>query len=221
MMKLEEESLTKLISSKYPTLIPDRYDYLEDFINEHIKVDDLFNALSDKYKAGYFLDRFSTQIIYQNPKKQADFDSSLSRYYDEDKYINFLKYLYEKNNHECAIDCLVFSNNNLDIKYEKLLFGIERNLDQKDKLLYLHQFCTYHNKESIYYKINDFQLLEMFVKLVLREYEKCNFYFKNPQILIMSCYDLSLPIFFKNKKDIAMYEKIANECGLFLRKIDE
>ena len=81
----------------------------------------------------------------------------------------------------------------------------------------MNQIDILNNGDNYIYKIENINLLKLFIKGFLREKIQNSLYFNSHPMVLISNYDLSLPIIIDNNKDKQLYEKIANENNLFLR----
>lgn len=132
----------------------------------------------------------------------------------ENKYLSFLERVFEINGNEAYIDL-----GGEDDK-SKIIESIDNDfeaLDKIDRLIYMNQIDILNNSDNYIYKIENINLLKLFIKGFLREKIWNSLYFNSHPMILIANYDLSLPIIIDSDKDKKLYEKIANENNLFLR----
>lgn len=195
----------------------------KEFILDYLTKDELFDAeendgVIDKL---YDIKRYPNFILDVFPvcldKDSEDLKLLNSKYFicnQYKKYENFFKKVFLLNNSLCGIYTSIFC------KYEyAYTFFLDRLdlLDRKDKFIFLHQVVNLYPTKHENFIIKDTNLLKIFSDGFAGDYIYGQIFFQKYPITVCHGYDMSLPIFIKREKDIQMYEKIANECGLFFR----
>ena len=132
----------------------------------------------------------------------------------ENKYLSFFERVFEINDNEAYID---LGGEDDKSKITKIMDRQCERLDKIDRLIYVNQIDVLNNGDNYIYKIGNINLLKLFIKGFLREKIWNSLYFNSHPMILVSGYDLSLPIIIDNNKDKQLYEKIANENNLFLR----
>ena len=129
------------------------------------------------------------------------------------RYVNIIKDLYSLNGYKpVIIEAHINDLEKLDILR---ILGI---LDYKDKLLFI-DLIRLDRDNSNMFSIENNDFLYLFVRLATRELIFPIFHFNNIGVTIAGSFDLSFPIFFKNKKDLKEYLKIAENNKLFFRNM--
>ncbi|MBS6430366.1 hypothetical protein ACHEVJ_06870 [Enterococcus raffinosus] len=132
----------------------------------------------------------------------------------ENKYLSFFERVFEINDNEAYID---LGGEDDKSKITKIMDRQCERLDKIDRLIYVNQIDVLNNGDNYIYKIGNINLLKLFIKGFLREKIWNSLYFNSHPMILLSNYDLSLPIIIDNNKDKQLYEKIANENNLFFR----
>lgn len=132
----------------------------------------------------------------------------------ENKYLSFFERVFEINGNEAYID---LGGEDDKSKITKIMERQCEGLDKIDRLIYVNQIDIINDGNNYIYKIENINLLKLFIKGFLREKIWNSLYFNSHPLILVSGYDLSLPIIFDNDKDKKLYGKIANENNLFLR----
>jgi hypothetical protein len=131
----------------------------------------------------------------------------------EECFINFMKSVYDSNKDEAVvIDFYLKDIDSIGI------LRILNYLDYNDKLILLDNLKKLDNK-SVYFLVEDADLIPFITKLSTRELLFCTFHFTAVPITIWGNYKLTFPMFFKDSKDIDFYKNIAKENNLFIRDI--
>lgn len=178
------------------------------FIVNHENIEENY----DKYNHGV-LDIFD-HCLNENEAEELLFSFTEHNLKNEYKFIEFMKLAYELNNNECIIMNFEFK----DIDSSRIL-DILNVLDYADKILFIEQLRKVKGEKQ-YHGINYTELIDVFTKLATREIYFPIFYFTKLPMIIVGNYDLSFPIFFKEKDSIVEYKEIAKECGLFIRSLE-
>ena len=139
-------------------------------------------------------------------------DSQYFKLINEEKYLNFIVEVFEKNNLTCYVEIVAFKNYDNDF-----LLKILNELDIVDKYILLKQIDVISSTLETRYIIKDKFLLKMLFKCMLRELISIEFYFLEKPLIIFGNFDMSIPLVFKNKEDIPFYKKIAEKSSLFFR----
>jgi hypothetical protein len=184
-------------------------DYRKKFVSDFSDKEDFFEIAIKKYP-NKILDIFEHTLDETNPQIEL-LSNEYFRLSQEYKYLNFIEEVFNINNSKAYINLPLGS-----IKHNNII-NIMQNMDAIDKNIFLHQVINFHSTKYENFVIDDVNLLKMFLKETLRENLRNDVYFNKKPLLLFSNYDLSLPIMFKNENDIKMYEKIANEHGLYFR----
>jgi hypothetical protein len=140
-------------------------------------------------------------------------DNQLSDLKGEEKYINFVKEVYRNNKSKPII--MDFYLKNID---EEGILRILEGLDYEDKLILLKQLRN-ENKETVYFKIENEEILPFVTRLSTRELLFCTIHFLEKPLTLWGNYNLKFPVFFKNSEDISFYDRIARENGLTINSI--
>jgi len=193
-------------------LLPELYkseNFYKDFQCDNLSdLEDKLNYLYENYPNA-ILDVFENSLSADDPQI-ALLDSNYFKLTQEIKYINFVNKCFDM----CSETCYI----NIEIDFESFdnflyYFPLQ---DTVDKYIFLNIFKK-ATKKNDFYKIVDRTLLTLFIKNGLREQMHFTIYFSDIEMLLFSNYDLSLPIVFKKKIDMDMYQKILTENGLFFR----
>ena len=173
------------------------------------------NNIEDAYKKynNAVLDIFDHQLSLDEADSSliGSFVEFNLRY--EYRYVKIIEDFYRVN--ECKpviIEACLNDLENLDI------LRILESLDYKDKLIFV-DLIRFNKNNSNMYSIENIDLLYLFVRLATRELLFPIFHFTNIGVTISGSWDLSFPIFFKNKDDVKKYLKIAKNNKLFFRNM--
>lgn len=185
-----------IIKDSFPEL-------LFDDINESIE------KMNLKYNSA-LLSNFE-KILDKNDKRLNLLSDSYYIKLQEDKYIDFIVKIFEKNNNYCVIN-----TNLLSLKYDSFLEYLNCGIDIKFQYLLLHQYIQLFNNQNKFFYIKDKELLKLFIIFTLRENMLTNFFlFPKNKICLISNYDCLFPLFYKDKISFTEYSKIAKDRGLF------
>lgn len=159
------------------------------------------------------LDVFNETMQIGDPRLNL-LSNEYFRLSQENKYLSFFERVFEINDNEAYID---LGGEDDKSKITKIMDRQCEGLDKIDRLIYVNQIDILNNGNNYIYKIENINLLKLFIKGFLREKIWNSLYFNSHPMVLISNYDLSLPIIIDNDKDKKLYEKIANENNLFLR----
>ena len=132
---------------------------------------------------------------------------------NEENFINFVRAAYRNNVGRPIIMDFYLKNIN-----EEGILRILEGLDYEDKLILLNQLRN-ENKETVYFKIENEEILPFVTRLSTRELLFCTIHFLDKPLTLWGNYNLKFPVFFKNSEDISFYENIARENGLTISSI--
>ena len=217
-MKMGNESEINIQDGKIPEL--EKMDFSSSsFDNELYKlffdVEDYHDVVVEatRLKKVAILDVFKETMQIGDPRLDL-LSNEYFRLSQENKYLSFFERVFEINDNEAYIDL-----GGEDDK-SKIIESIDNDfeaLDKIDRLIYMNQIDIINNGDNYIYKIDNINLLKLFIKGFLREKIWNSLYFNSHPMILVSNYDLSLPIIIDNDKDKKLYEKIANENNVFLR----
>lgn len=159
------------------------------------------------------LDVFNETMQIGDPRLDL-LSNEYFRLSQENKYLSFFERVFEINDNEAYID---LGGEDDKSKITKIMDRQCEGLDKIDRLIYVNQIDVLNNGDNYIYKIGNINLLKLFIKGFLREKIWNSLYFNSHPMILISNYDLSLPIIIDNNKDKQLYEKIANENNLFFR----
>lgn len=131
----------------------------------------------------------------------------------EERFINFIKRIYEENNKSVITD---FYLKNID---EEGILIILEGLDREDKLVLLRQLRN-ENKETVYFEMKDEELMSLITKLSTRELLFCTMYFLEKPMTLWGNYNMKFPIFFESQEHIKFYEELAKSVGLKISHVN-
>ena len=196
---------------KIPLIEPVSNNFNIEYIdNFNLNIDEILEKFSEKQQT-YILDIFEN-ILGQEDEELKNLENDYFKLINEKKYLNFLKETFELNNKICYVRVKLSFE-----KYENVLYYID-NLDKIDKYIILENLKKIDTTKTELYKINHLNILNFFAKGILREVFDCILLFPKDKVFIFSNYDMSLPIIFKNKKNINKYKELAKKNFLFIRK---
>lgn len=217
-MKMGNESEINIQDGKIPEL--EKMDFSSSsFDNEVYKsffnTEDYVELVKEatRHKKSAILDVFNETMQIGDPRLNL-LSNEYFRLSQENKYLSFFERVFEINGNEAYID---FAGEDDKRKIIESIDSDCQALDKIDRLIYMNQIDILNNGDNYIYKINNINLLKLFIKGFLREKIWNSLYFNSHPLILVSGYDLSLPIIFDNNKDKNLYEKIANENNLFLR----
>ncbi|MCY6369477.1 hypothetical protein [Clostridium ganghwense] len=131
----------------------------------------------------------------------------------EERFINFMKKIYNLNkNKPIIVDFYLKDIDNAGI------LRVLNYLDYDDKLTFINHVRNL-NSDSVYFLLDNEELIPFITKLSTRELHFCTLHFMEIPLTVWGNYDLSFPVFFREDKDVSFYEKIARENNLFIRDI--
>ena len=129
---------------------------------------------------------------------------------NENKYIEFIRKVYIINKDKPMIDFYLKDIDN------KGVLRILDSLDYEDKIIFINHL-RYLDKETVYFSIENKNLLPFLTRLSTRELNFCTMYFTSVPITIWGNYNLNFPLFFENEEKLDYYNEIAKDCGLIIR----
>ena len=167
--------------------------------------DDFIDTLKKEKYIVKILDVFSYTLSQEDERLKL-LDDEYFRLTQEEKYLCFTKKMFELNSNEVYV--IVGTNfSNLEVVSYQLT-----RLDKIDEFLILNFFKSFFN--SPFGLIKDVNLLNLFIKGMLRESISAIIYFEKIDFIISYGFDLSLPV---GMREVERFEKIANGCGLYFR----
>jgi hypothetical protein len=194
-----------------PILKKVNFNFQKKFFKTDFDNNDNFYEAAIKKYPNAILDVFDRCLDAENKEIEL-LSNEYFRLSQEYKYLNFIEKVFSLNDKKCYVDIVLEKSSYLSFKY------IWCELDEIDKYILMHQIILLSNKNhKKNFLIDDVNLAKMFIRGMLREYWHYNLYFDKKPLLIMGNYDLSLPVICKCENDMKVYEKIANECGLYFR----
>ena len=189
---------------------PTKFLYREVFDKVKNLNDDFFDCIIEKYPSK-ILDIFK-DTLKEDSEEIKLLDSQYFKLINEEKYLNFIVEVFEKNNSTCYVEIAAFKNYD-----NEFLLRILNKLDILDKYIFLEQIGTISSTLATKYIIKDKFLLKMFFKCMLRELIPIEFYFLEKPLILFNNFDMSIPLVFKNNEDILFYRQIAEKNSLFFR----
>lgn len=160
---------------------------------------------------GVFLDVFNHQLTFEEANEFLGYFENHNLKY-EDRFINFMRNAYELNKHAPIVVEVYFDEiSSVDI------IRILSILDYRDKIIFIdlirNNQCNFH----FYLAMNE-EIICLLTKLSTRELLFSTFFFTGASMAVAGNFDLSFPIFFKDKSLFDSYVKMAKESELFLRE---
>lgn len=139
-------------------------------------------------------------------------DTSESFEEKEEDFISFFKEALKFNKGKIIVDFYI--KNLEDESKEKLLGG----LGEKDKEILIRNI---NNREikSVYFELENEELISFITRLNTRELFFCTVYFTENPMTIWGNYNLSFPMFFKEKYILETYKGLAKKHNLDVRGI--
>lgn len=125
----------------------------------------------------------------------------------EKRYIDFIKECYRFNNGNLMIDFYV---ERLD---DEAIVKILEVLNLEEKSMFLDLIDNI-DKDKVYFKVNDLNILDIIVKLNTRNMFFSTFYFLERELTLWGNYNLKFPLFFKDDEIIKLYTNIAKNNKL-------
>ncbi|QWU15325.1 hypothetical protein SAMN04487895_10811 [Paenibacillus sophorae] len=114
----------------------------------------------------------------------------------EYKFINLFKSLFEEN---ASSTCFVHLGNSIE-ELRKINHGL---LNQNE----LKELNYVTNRGSRIIQIEDINEIELFLKLSTREIHFCDYIFNYGELMVRGNFDLSFPIYYKEKEYLTIIEK--------------
>lgn len=140
-------------------------------------------------------------------------DDSLSFSEKEERFLNFFREALLINSSYTIID---FYLRNLD-GHE--ILNLLESLNYDNKVILLNELKIFKN-DSVYFSIEDVDLMDFITILNTRSLFFCTAYFKNIPFTIWGNYDLKFPVFFDNIETLNIYSNLANKHGLTIDSIN-
>jgi len=131
---------------------------------------DFFDYVVEQYPSK-ILDMFE-DTLKEGSEEIKLLDSQYFKLINEEKYLNFIVEVFEKNNSTCYVEIATFKNYDNDF-----LLKILNELDIIDKYILLEQIDVISSTLETRYIIKDKFLLKMLFKCMLRELIPIEFYF--------------------------------------------
>ncbi len=189
---------------------PTKILYREKFDKVKNLNNDFFDYVVEQYPSK-ILDMFE-DTLKEDSEEIKLLDSQYFKLINEEKYLNFIVEVFEKNNSTCYVEIATFKNYDNDF-----LLKILNELDIVDKYILLKQIDVISSTLETRYIVKDKFLLKMLFKCILRELIPIEFYFLEKPLIVFNNFDMSIPLVFKNKEDIWFYKEIAEKHSLFFR----
>ncbi|HIP27154.1 MAG TPA: hypothetical protein EYG80_05810 [Flavobacteriaceae bacterium] len=172
--------------------------------------EDNFEFLTKHYPCKT-LDIFDTALEI-NSEEIKLLDSSYFKLISEEKYLKFIVEVFQENASLCSVNIEAFKNANYEF-----IVDVSNKLDSVDRYILLNQLAIITSSSQSFYLVDDENLLKMLFKCMLRELIPMELYFNVKPLAIFSNYDLSIPIVFKDEKDVKYYLNMAERNALYLR----
>ena len=135
-------------------------------------------------------------------------DHNISFDQKENKIINFIKTLYFSNSNSPSLFVDFYLTSLSQEEYSILLSKLDAH--HRDILSKLR--CE--NFSSVYFKIDNVELLEFFIKLSTRELFFITFYFTNPSITIWSNYNFNFLVFYDEHHTLDLLKDICETASI-------
>jgi len=191
----------QLIIKKFGRL--DMEEYINPRNNYVVAALDRFSRLLNIEEADKLL---LTYDYHKKERKQIK-----SKYFkQESNFLEFFTYAYELNQ---KYPVYVYSPNISSIKNFKAI----KTFNENDKKLLKGLLNNIQIIDGLY-KVDNENLLHLFVKLSTRELHFSNFFFIESSSLIIGNYDMNFPIYCINELTMSSYEKQTSELELFIRR---
>ena len=173
-------------------------------------LDDIFDEIVELYP-NKILDMFPDKLEADSEEIKL-LDSQYFKLANEEKYLNFIVEVFEKNGLVCYIEVPAFAHYD-----DEFFLRLLNELDSIDRYILLEQRDIILSLLETKYIVKDKYLLKTLFKCVLRELMPVEFYFIDRPLIIFNNFDMSLPLVFKEEKDVEYYKNIAEKHSLFLR----
>ncbi|MDZ5252418.1 hypothetical protein [Clostridium sp. LIBA-8841] len=168
----------------------------EDFKEKiHIRFNNILNGL-DTYSNG----------LLEYGGKEKSFEEK------EEDFINFFNELFELEEGEVIVD---FYIKNLDKESKNRLL---ENLEGDDKEI-LKNHIESDDINSVFFECQSKELMSFITKLNTRELFFCTVYLRKVPMTIWGNYNLSFPMFFKEKDVLEIYKDLAKKNNLEVRGV--
>lgn len=149
-------------------------------------------------------DNFNSAII-------SDYSGSKEKD-TEVKFYNLLNKLYEEEE-ELIAD--YYGNKISNEEFNNMISNLN-----KDEAEFLNRIREDKNNSSVYFKIENIEELNLFLKLSLRSILFSTFYFSKEKFTIWSNYDYKFVIFFSEESSLEKYKMLVEECDLVLKDMN-
>jgi len=194
-----------------PLLKPSTFHYTEIFDKVSVESFNVLEHLMQRYPSA-LLDIFPSSLDEESEALKR-LESEYFRLSQERKYLAFLEEVFHRNGDKCFL-----SMDDFEIAEMDRFMRMNDRLDTIDRYILLEHYKVWDSlKGAQSYRIEDVTLLSVFVKAVLRECLNCTLFFPEQPMLLISNYDLSLPLCFLDGKDRLIYKAMAEKNGLFFR----
>ena len=150
------------------------------------------------------LDNFNSAII-------SDYGSSKEKEI-EAKFYSLLNKLYREE-YELIVD--YYGNKISNEEFNNMISNLN-----EDEAEFLNRIREDKNNNSVYFKIENVEELNLLLKLSLRSILFSTFYFSKEKLTIWSNYDYKFVIFFSEESSLEKYKMLVEECDLVLKDIN-
>ncbi|WP_297437737.1 hypothetical protein [uncultured Clostridium sp.] len=181
----------------------ERVSDIDFILDVRVKINNVEEAFT-KYKSKV-LRVFDVDVNIENEKVFLD-----NRGIYEDSFISFMKRCYRLNKDRGMI--FDFYTNRLD---GEVLEKIKKELTDTEVILF-NELVEMTELRGKYFKVLNIDILEILVKLCIRELFFITFYLLDDNITIWGNYNMKFPIFYNNDTDIQEYVNVARDNKLFL-----
>ena len=130
----------------------------------------------------------------------------------EAKFYSLLNKLYREE-YELIVD--YYGNKISNEEFNNMISNLN-----EDEAEFLNRIREDKNNNSVYFKIENVEELNLLLKLSLRSILFSTFYFSKEKLTIWSNYDYKFVIFFSEERSLEKYKMLVEECGLVLKDIN-
>lgn len=149
-------------------------------------------------------DNFNSAII-------SDYGSSKEKEI-EAKFYSLLNKLY-KEEEDLIVD--YYGNKISNEEFNSMIINLN-----EDEAKFLNRIRENKKNNSVYFKIEKVEELDLLLKLSLRSILFSTFYFIKDNLTIWSNYDYKFVIFFSEERSLEKYRMLVEECDLLLKDIN-